>query len=240
MKDESLRSARLLGRRNALVKLGGAALFAHAPLLHAAPALSRMPQCVVRPEQTEGPFFVDQKLNRADIRSDPASGAVKAGVPLRVTFNVSRVSGSACVPLEGAMVDLWHCDAAGQYSGVRDRTASTVGERFLRGYQLTDTNGAVTFSTIYPGWYPGRAVHLHFKVRTRAGRRAHEFTSQIYFDDDLSDRILGKAPYSTRGRRDVRNAMDGLFARGGSQLLLSLEPQDRGYAGLFSLALGAI
>src|SRR5258705_14025132 len=79
-----------------------------------------LPACVVRPEQTEGPYFVDEKLNRSDIRVDPSDKSVKAGVPLRLEFHVSHIGGGACVPLSGAIVDLWHCDAQGVYSDVRD------------------------------------------------------------------------------------------------------------------------
>src|SRR5215212_906535 len=137
--------------------------------------------CVVRPEQTQGPYFVDEMLNRSDIRED------REGVPLDLTFNVSRVdrgNAAACGPLAGAMVDVWHADAAGQYSDVRDNAEGfdTQKETFLRGYQLTDESGTARFTTIYPGWYRGRAVHIHFKIReSPESDRGYEFTSQLYF-----------------------------------------------------------
>ncbi|MGB3138331.1 MAG: hypothetical protein WBB18_16100, partial [Nodosilinea sp.] len=111
------------------------------------------PACTVRPQQTEGPFFVDEGLSRSDIRSDPAMGAVKPGVPLTLQFQVSQVGNDNCMPLAGAVVDVWHCDATGVYSDVADRRASTVGQKFLRGSQVTNADGIVEFITIYPGWY---------------------------------------------------------------------------------------
>ena len=225
------------GRRHelALIAAGGATLASR--LAWAQPDRATA-ACIARPEQTEGPFFVDERLNRSDIRSDPVSGEIKQGVPLRVTFRVARLNAGSCTALAGVRADLWHCDAAGAYSDVRDARGSTVGQKFLRGYQLTDPSGVVSFTTIYPGWYRGRAVHLHFKLRSPAAHaRIHEFTSQIYFDDALTDRVFAHAPYAARGRRDVRNSADGLFARGGRRLLLPLTEDANGYAGVFDIAL---
>ena len=110
---------------------------------------------MVQPEQTEGPYFVDKMLNRQDVRLDPVTKATQAGLPLRLTFNVSQVTGEGkCAPLPGAQVDLWQCDASGVYSGVKDPLFNTVGQHFLRGYQVTDARGTANFVTIYPGWYP--------------------------------------------------------------------------------------
>jgi len=192
----------------------------------------------VRPEQTEGPYFVEEALERSDIRSDPSSGAVKPGVPLELAIKVSRLTAAGCAPIAGAHVDVWHCDAHGIYSDVRDPSFDTQGQKFLRGYQLTDDQGVARFTTIYPGWYPGRAVHIHFKIRTdAAASRGHEFVSQMYFDDALSDRVHARAPYATKGHRRMRNADDGLFADGGSQLILAPTPKGEGYAANFDVAL---
>lgn len=200
-------------------------------------ATTALPSCVVRPEQTEGPYFVDERLDRSDIRSDPATGAVKAGAPLALTFLVSRI-GTMCEPLPGAMVDVWHCDAAGAYSDVNDSFAgSTAGQQFLRGFQVTDENGAAAFTTIYPGWYPGRTVHIHFKIRTEEGGAAHEFTSQLYFDDAFTDAVFAQEPYAGRGQRNTRNANDGIYGSGGSQLLLNVVPAAEGYAATFDIGL---
>ncbi|HJQ66056.1 MAG TPA: intradiol ring-cleavage dioxygenase, partial [Gemmatimonadales bacterium] len=192
----------------------------------------------VRPAQTEGPYFVDELLNRSDIRSDPTSGIVKPGTPLQLTMNVSRIVGTECTPLPGARVDVWHCDALGVYSDVTDPRFNTVGQKFLRGYQDTDAAGAARFMTIYPGWYEGRTVHIHFKVRTDPGAgQGHEFTSQLYFDDALSQAVFAKAPYAARGQRTARNSDDGIFRNGGAQLLLAPEPSGDGYSGSFGLGL---
>ena len=181
-------------------------------------------------------LLVDERLNRADIRLDPTSKAVSEGLPLRLKINVMRVDGSACAPVQGALVDVWQCDALGVYSDVRDSGGlfDTRGRKFLRGYQETDRLGATEFLTVYPGWYPGRTVHIHFKVRVASGsQRSHEFTSQLYFDDAITDQVHAQPPYRANGKRDVRNDLDGIYrARGsGSKLLLRLSKSAEGYLG---------
>jgi protocatechuate 3,4-dioxygenase beta subunit len=190
--------------------------------------------CIVTPAVTEGPYFVDERLNRSDIRSDPATGAVKPGLPLTLNLRLSQISGSgACSALAGALVDMWHCDAVGLYSDVGQQ--STLGQEFLRGYQLSDANGSVQFTTIYPGWYMGRAVHIHFKIRTNPGSSSGlEFTSQMFFDESLTDVVHAQAPYSTKGRRDTTNTSDGIYQGGGSQLLFPLTQSGSGYSGTFN------
>ncbi len=201
-------------------------------------AIATTPSCVVRPQQTEGPYFVDEKLNRSDIRTDPSDGSVKQGVPLRLVFHVSQIDGSSCLPLTGATVDLWHCDALGVYSDVTDPSFSTVGKKFLRRNQVTDANGTVEFVTIYPGWYPGRTVHIHFKIRTNsASQRGYEFTSQLYFDDSLTDQIHAQPPYAAKGQRTLKNDQDGIFRGGGEQLKLQLTKNAQGYVGTFNIGL---
>ncbi len=199
-----------------------------------------LPNCVVRPELTEGPYFVDEQLDRSDIRANSSTGTVSEGVPLQITFNVSEVSNSSCSPLAGAMVDVWHCDAQGVYSGVTDNSQGfdTVDENFLRGYQITGTNGVAQFSTIYPGWYTGRAVHIHFKIRLNAGtEQSYEFTSQFFFDDTLSDQVFTQEPYASKGQRDRLNRADNIYQSGGDQLLLTLTPNGDGYAAIFDIGL---
>ena len=191
--------------------------------------------CVLTAALTEGPFFVDEKLNRSDIRTDPVTGAVSAGIPLTLTFNVSRYASNACTPLTGAYLDVWHCDSTGTYSDV-----SGSSKRFLRGYQITDANGVAAFTTIYPGWYSGRAVHIHFKLRLYAGStKTYEFTSQFFFNDTLTDSVYTQSPYSSRGSRNTRNANDGIYdslsTTDKAGLTLQTSKTTDGYAGVINL-----
>ncbi len=186
-----------------------------------------IPACVVRPELTEGPYFVDEMLNRSDIRSDPSDGVTSQGAQLDLTFNVTQVGANGCVPLPNAQVDIWHCDANGVYSDVQN----AVGKKFLRGYQITNSDGIAQFVTIYPGWYPGRAVHIHFKIRIDN----YDFTSQLFFDDAFTDQVYLQEPYSQRGERDPRNTGDGIYSNGGSLLTLNVTPNGSGYTSVFDI-----
>ncbi len=192
--------------------------------------------CVVKPQLTEGPYFVDELLNRSDIRSDPGSGTLRPGTALRLTFRVTRAAD--CAPLANVVVDVWQCDALGVYSDVSDAGFNTVGQRFLRGYQVTDAAGQAQFTTVYPGWYSGRAVHIHFKARTSPGATSgFEFTSQLFFDESVTDQVHAQAPYSSKGRRNTTNASDGIYQGGGSQLLLTPTADSSGYAATLEMAL---
>ena len=237
------KSVSLVSRRQALILLGafgGAMIAGRSNVYSASPRSNdgKLPACVVTPKQTEGPFFIDEQLKRSDIRVDPSDDSVKAGVPLHLNFRVSAVGTAGCSPLSGAIVDLWQCDAVGTYSAVNERDPRSAGKHFLRGYQVTDANGSTHFTTIYPGWYPGRTVHIHFKVRAdpRSGK-AREITSQLYFDDALTDRIHAQQPYSSKGRRSVKNQQDGLFRSGGGQLMLSPVESGEGYRATFDIGL---
>ena len=248
-------ASRLLSRRQALALLGSgtAAIFLGCRRMKrrsgkpttelASPATADaavLPSCVVRPEQTEGPYFIDEKLNRSDIRSNPSDSSVRPGVPLHLAFYVSRVSGSSCGPLGGVIVDVWHCDALGVYSDVRDMNAGfdTRGKKFLRGYQATGANGIAEFLTIYPGWYEGRTVHIHFKIRTDpASRSTHEFISQLYFDESITDQVHKQAPYNGKGYRSTTNDKDFIFRQGGKQLIPTLTKEGQGYEARFEIGL---
>src|SRR5215470_346142 len=129
-----------------------------------ADAATRSGTCVLDPSLTKGPYWVDEKLDRSDITEG------KAGVPLALEIAVYAYASGSCTPLSGAQVDIWHCDATGSYSDVSAN--NTVGQKFLRGYQATDANGVARFTTIYPGWYSGRTVHIHVKVRLGADTEA--------------------------------------------------------------------
>lgn len=221
MENDDHTTGQVLTRREAvaLVAAAGCSL-----LVGRSPA-SAQPACVVRPEQTEGPFFVDERLKRSDLRTNPADGKITPGVPLDLTLAVSRLAGGRCAPMAGVLVDVWHCDHLGAYD-------------FLRGYQVTDARGRARFKTIYPGWYHGRTVHIHFKLRSAPTvRPGFDFTSQLYFADALTDRVYAQPPYAARGARPTRNNRDGIYRHGGSQLLLSLAPSGAGYAGTFEVAL---
>ena len=126
------------------------------------------PSCVLTASLTEGPYFVDEKLLRADIRTDPATGGISAGTPLTLGFNVMRVASTGCTALTGAYLDVWHCDAAGVYSDV---SGAGSGRRFLRGYQLTDAYGAVQFTTVYPLVSGTRCAH---PLQAAPLRRRHQ------------------------------------------------------------------
>lgn len=238
-----------VSRRAALGALGAAALAAPHALTAGIVETTRpahvgtgfWPDCVVTPAQMEGPYFVDEKLERVDIRSDPTDGTVSTGLPLRLRMGVHRVDGTACAPITGAHVDVWQCDAAGIYAGVVDTQGlfDTRAKKFLRGYQVSNARGVVEFQTIYPGWYPGRTPHIHFKVRLYAGaQKSFEFTSQLYFDDAITDRIYAQAPYNTKGDRSTRNNRDGIFQReNGPQLLFRLSEARGEWTGEFDIGL---
>ncbi|MEX2301480.1 MAG: hypothetical protein WD733_11120 [Bryobacterales bacterium] len=226
MKTDALQRWNRINRRQTLLVLGGAG----ASLLSLGSLPSRAQtafDCVLSPEMTEGPYWVDEDLNRSDIRANSASGAAKAGALLTLSITVHSVTSTACGLLPGAQVDIWHCDAGGLYSDVSAN--NTVGQNFLRGYQITDDEGKVTFTTIYPGWYQGRTVHIHMRVRTFSGSQlTGEFVSQLFFDDAVTDEVFTEAPYNTRGSRTTRNSNDNIY-NGQTRTLLTLSETATGY-----------
>lgn len=231
--DDDKPIGRLLSRRDMIRLLGGSAAAIAASLTlpqliraQSATETTAVPSCVVRPELTEGPYFVENDLNRFDLRLDPSdAGIFKAGLPLLLRFRVSDVTDAVCAPLEGAQVDVWHCDADGVYSGVQDRSFDTTEAMWLRGYQVTDEAGVAEFMTIVPGWYSGRAVHIHFKIRTvLADGQSYEFTSQFFFDPELIEDIYTQPPYAAKGSPDTPNEVDFIFQNSEGQLTLELLP----------------
>jgi protocatechuate 3,4-dioxygenase beta subunit len=172
--------------------------------------------CVLMPELTEGPYYLADEAIRRDITEG------RPGTPLRLELAV--VDATACTPVSGATVEVWHADAAGDYSGFG---AGAGDGSFCRGIQPTDAHGLALFQTIYPGWYPGRAVHIHVKVHVR-GNVVH--TGQLYFPDAVTDAVFrGRVPYLKRPARDTRNAADAIFRNGGSKSLLVLRRAGKGY-----------
>ena len=224
-----------ISRRDSLLKLGG--LLAGAAAVGgwkiadsqsapedeaggAGPAAvaSGLVSCVLAPEQSEGPFYLDDHRIRRNIREG------RPGVPL--TLRLSVVDVSTCKPIRGAAVDIWHCDAGGVYSGTG--TQGTEDRRFLRGIQRTDAKGLALFKTIYPGWYVGRTVHVHVTVHV-GGNVVH--TGQLYFPERLTDAVFRRAPYSRRPNRSTRNAADSIYRNGGRRSTLKLTRSGAGYVG---------
>ena len=152
--------------------------------------------CELTPQATEGPYYFDVDSIRSDIRED------REGTRLRLALRV-RDAGS-CEPIENAVVDLWHCDAQGGYSGFE----GGEGDTFLRGAQVTNAEGIAEFTTVYPGFYGGRTVHIHAKVHLD---RQTVLTTQLYFDEATNEQVFARAPYNQAGDRDVVNDEDGIF-----------------------------
>lgn len=198
-----------------------------------ATAGAAIPSCVVVPELTEGPYYVDTNLERSDIRPNTGDGAVREGSTLELTWFVSQVDGEACAPLEGVIVDVWHCDALGVYSGVQGD-----GGDFLRGFQRTDATGRAAFTTVYPGWYSGRAVHIHFKIRTDPDAEAgFEATSQLFFDDAFSAEVFSTGVYAAKGTQDAPNASDGIYQQSGGTTTLEVTRDGDTLRSTFSIAI---
>jgi protocatechuate 3,4-dioxygenase beta subunit len=166
--------------------------------------------CVLIPEETQGPYplFTDIASAAMYQREDITEG--KAGAPLKLTLNIVDV-GSSCAPVTTAMVYVWHCDKDGVYSGYSQPGADTRGQTFLRGVQTTDTNGRVTFATIFPGWYQGRATHIHFRVYLALDLHA---TSQLAFPTDIETAVYGSPLYAARGQNPTSPSKDGVFSDG--------------------------
>ena len=227
-----------ISRRTALLRLGGIATSLGAGALGARELLdapdaeaagggplavsSGLVSCVLAPEMTEGPYYVEGDKVRRNITEG------KAGVPLTLRLTVLNVS--TCKPIKSAAADIWHCDAGGVYS--ETSVQGTESLTFLRGIQRTDKNGLAIFKSIYPGWYSGRTVHIHVKVYL-GGRTVH--TGQLFFPDALTDAVYTRSPYSQRPSRDVRNASDSIFRNGGSRSLLRLKKDGSGYVGSISM-----
>lgn len=233
---------RQLSRRNALLRLGalGATPLvpACAPRILIDPSTpddddatatasdvdDSVPDCVATPYQTEGPFWFDAGLVRTTISDG------KDGVTLAIALRV--IDAESCAPIADAVVDLWHCDGLGWYSGYPNQgdnqDVDTSGETFCRGVQVTDSDGRVSFVTIYPGWYPGRAVHVHAKVFLDG---TSYVTTQLYFPDGMTDAAhANNAPYVDRGTRDTRNEDDGILGSNAATLVMSVFEKSGDYS----------
>lgn len=240
MSDENRRG---LTRRQALTAAGtlgaGAALAGSGVLgkigeeaeSDLAPGVAEAASCVLTPSMTEGPYFVDELLERSDIR------AGQAGVPLDLTVNVYNADDS-CDAYSGAIVDIWQCNAQGSYSDISaSGNGNTSGETWLRGLQQTDSSGQARFTTIYPGWYQGRTIHIHLKVRTFDGdTTTYNFNTQLFFSESITSQVLSNvAAYSRSGTRQVTNSNDGIFD---SDMVVPLTGSySDGYAGAVDIGL---
>jgi protocatechuate 3,4-dioxygenase beta subunit len=178
--------------------------------------------CVLAPEQTEGPYYVDD----AAVRRNVTEGRLGAPLTLRLTV----VDASTCKPVKGAALEIWHCDAGGVYSGTSQQ--GTEDERFLRGVQRTDAKGLAIFRTIYPGWYQGRTVHIHTMAHI-AGNVVH--TGQLYFPDTVTDAVYKRSPYNRRPNRNPRNAGDSIYRNGGRRSTLKLVKNGAAYVGSITM-----
>lgn len=187
-------------------------------------------------EQDEGPYHRDEDLERRRIVED------RTGVPLQLGVRLLRADGAPA----SATVEVWHCDSLGRYSGFPPPDDSAVvsadtapvaeylpDRTFLRGSQPTDSNGMVEFDTIFPGWYPGRTVHIHLMVHIDDT----VLTSQLYFPEHVSDLVLAQPPYATRPGRDTTNHTDTIFPTGGAPAILDIETVGSGYRAGVSLTL---
>jgi protocatechuate 3,4-dioxygenase beta subunit len=215
-----------LSRRRALALLGGLGLAAVLPgcaddepaATPAASTTQGTADCVLMPELTEGPYYLDLDLVRRDITEG------RLGVPFELAVGV--VDADSCDAVEGAAVDVWHCDAEGAYSGVEGDAGT-----FLRGVQMTGADGLATFQTIFPGWYTGRAVHIHLKV---ALGTTDVHTGQLFFDEATIAAAYESDPYAARGSPDTSNDADGIFGESGGTTIVAVTPGET-YRGAVTL-----
>lgn len=178
--------------------------------------------CVVAPTEVEGPYpypggEINNPLNRSDVRVISGT-TLKTGVPLGLTFTVVNTN-SNCAVVSGVRVDIWHCDARGYYSGYAgqtgvDGTLSFVGQTWLRGYQTTAADGKAAFTTVYPGWYGGRATHIHFEVFIGGVLKK---TGQVTFLESISDAVHVSAGYNGTVNT-TRNTADSIFGNSAADL----------------------
>lgn len=236
-----------LTRRQGLGAAGAgvALLLARGPLapFDGAPASATAADCVLVPEKMEGPYFVDELLNRRDIRSDSDGTNTQRGVPLELTMRLLN-SDRGCTVGRGVIVDVWQCNAAGDYSdiaGVDGIQGDTLGHDYLRGFQVTDAKGRATFKTIYPGWYEGRTIHIHFKVRAFDGdATTYEFSSQLFFDQATNNAVNRRTALGYEGVKATTNAADAIYG-GDSELLVPLSGSvHSGYRGAITIGLSGL
>jgi protocatechuate 3,4-dioxygenase beta subunit len=190
--------------------------------------------CVLTPEVTEGPYWIDNKLTRRDVREG------RPGLPLMLEFTI--VNAKTCKPIKAADVEIWHADASGDYSGFDGGSSGGPGggagpatkTRYLRGHQRSDAQGKASFLTIFPGWYRGRTPHVHMKVHVGSADRVVH-TGQVFFNEAIQASVYKTGAYASRGSADTPHARDMIFAQaGGSRAVVKLGRRPggaRGYVG---------
>jgi protocatechuate 3,4-dioxygenase beta subunit len=180
--------------------------------------------CTLTPEQTQGPYYIDVDKIRADVRED------RKGTPLRISARLFDKDG--CTPVKDAVFEIWHCDAGGLYSGFESSSQGggvSDTKRYLRGAQVTDADGIATITTIYPGWYRGRTVHVHVKV---ALDNRTVLTTQLYFDEAVTAEVYKSAPYNAHAGRDTFNTDDALYR---AETTMTVSKDVDGYLGLITI-----
>lgn len=218
-----------LNRRDVLKSIGGvslAAVFGSRALHLLGDDAEAATTCLLTPEVTEGPYWVDHNLTRRNITEG------KAGLPLVIRFTV--LNARRCRPIRNADVEIWHCDAVGNYSAVNGATT-----RFLRGHQKSTAAGKAEFLTVFPGWYRGRTPHIHMKVNV-GGDTVH--TGQVFFNERITAAVYKQAPYARRGQYDTPHARDTIYRQaGGSIAELKLTRRTGGLKGyLGTIAVGVV
>lgn len=158
--------------------------------------------CAVSPSETLGPYPSLAEFLRSDIREG------KTGVTLALAIAVVNVNNN-CQAVTNATVDIWQCDAEGHYSQYSQQGYNGTGQTFLRGIQLTDANGVANFTTVYPGWYQGRATHIHVEVLQNGASRK---VTQIAFPESVNAAVYSTGVYASRGNNPQSNASDMVFA----------------------------
>jgi protocatechuate 3,4-dioxygenase beta subunit len=203
---------------------GGASASPTSPTTTGTTATGTNSACAVTPTETIGPYPTLTDLFRSDIREG------KSGALLTLTIRVVDVN-SSCAPVPNANVEIWHVDAAGNYSQYGTQTTQT----YLRGIQTTNSNGEVVFTTIYPGWYQGRATHIHAEV-TIGGRSVK--VTQIAFPETVNNTVHTAGAYASRGTNPMSNAADGIFADSlTSELVTPTGDPSSGYAVTFQVGI---
>ncbi len=220
-----------LSRRDAIKTIGGvglAAVFGARALdfLGEDAAAATTTTCLLTPEVTAGPYWVQESLTRRNITEG------RPGLPLVIRFTV--LNAKTCTPINRADVEIWHCDALGNYSAVNGATT-----RYLRGHQKANAAGKAEFLTIFPGWYRGRTPHIHMKVSV-GGSTVH--TGQVFMNEKITTLVYKQAPYASRGTYDTPHASDSIYSQaGGSTAELKLSRRTNGLKGyLGTIAIGVV